>query len=210
MWGVGRFLIHQNTKSIKTKLSVPSCGCVSAHEALQLVHTVRAYSKTPSIQVQSRGRGLMLNLWRTAVTQWVCLSGVCSSQVLLCFICFRFGFMCASFQKVHQWSVRAQSVCVCVCVCVHSPQPSDLTLSSVDWRLFLAVPHDSRALLFLKAACWLAHSVTPLPGHEGLQHSHALFGEVVLSNNVLQGVEVTGNHQYRLYLVLTLEKSEQH
>lgn len=141
MWGVGPFLIHQNTKSIKTKLSVPSCGCVSAHKALQLVHTVRAYSKTPSIQVQSRGRGLMLNLWRTAVTQWVCLSGVCSSQVLLCFICFRFGFMCAGFQKVHQWSVRAQSVCVyvCVCVCVStvlSPQtwPSAVLTGGCFWR----------------------------------------------------------------------------
>lgn len=63
----------------------------------------------------------------------VCQSGVCTFQVLLCVICFK--------REVHRWFV-------CVCV-YHSPQPSDLTLCSVDWRLIRALPHDSRALLFL-------------------------------------------------------------
>lgn len=44
---------------------------------------------------------------------------------------------------------------------------------------------DGRPVYFVPARRWLAHSVMPLPGHEGLQHSHALFGEIVLSNHVL-------------------------
>lgn len=63
-------------------------------------------------------------------------------------------------------------------------------------------------ILYLQDVCWFAHSVTSLPGHEGLQHSHVLFGEVVLLNNVLQTVEVAGNHQHRLHLVLTLSSQE--
>lgn len=46
----------------------------------------------------------------------------------------------------------------------------------------------------------------PLPGHEGLQHCHALFGEVVLPNNMLQCLEVTRDHMHGLHLFLTLGK----
>lgn len=62
----------------------------------------------------------------------------------------------------------------------------------------------SSNLYFVPATWWLAHSLTPLPGHEGLQHSHALFGEIVLSDHMLQGLEVAGNHNHRLHLVLAL------
>lgn len=62
----------------------------------------------------------------------------------------------------------------------------------------------SSSVLYLGAACCFSHSVTSLPGHEGLQHSHTLFGEVILSNNVLQGLQVARHHQHRLHLVLTL------
>lgn len=49
---------------------------------------------------------------------------------------------------------------------------------------------------------------TPLPGHERLEHRHVLFGEVVLPNNVLQGVEVTRDDDHGLDLVLTLSGAE--
>lgn len=67
---------------------------------------------------------------------------------------------------------------------------------------------DGRPVYFVPARRWLAHSVTPLPGHEGLQHSHVLFGEIVLSNHVFQRLEVTWNNEHRLYLVLTLNSVE--
>lgn len=44
----------------------------------------------------------------------------------------------------------------------------------------------------------------PLPGHEGLQHCHTLFGEVVLPYNMFQCLEVTRDHMHRLHLFLTL------
>lgn len=51
-----------------------------------------------------------------------------------------------------------------------------------------------------------------LPGHEGMQHSHMLPGEIVLLHSVIQGQQMTGYHLHRLYLLLTLpgepEKSE--
>lgn len=48
-----------------------------------------------------------------------------------------------------------------------------------------------------------------LPGHEGLQDGHALFGKIVLADRMLYGVEVTGNHQHRLHFVLTLRAHRQ-
>lgn len=51
-----------------------------------------------------------------------------------------------SFCVQHSNKSIGGSLCVCVC----SPQPSGLTLCNVDWRLLLAGPHDSRALVFLR------------------------------------------------------------
>lgn len=48
----------------------------------------------------------------------------------------------------------------------------------------------------------------PLPGHESLQHSDVVLGEVVLAHNVLQGLQMTRHHMYRLHLVLTLNETE--
>lgn len=67
----------------------------------------------------------------------------------------------------------------------------------------------NNSVLYLEAAFWLAHSVTSLPGHEGLQHSHALFGEVVLSNDMLQSLEVAGDHNHRFHLILALKVEDQ-
>lgn len=85
-------------------------------------------------------------------------------------------------------------------------QFSGLTCSSVDLRMFLALLHDSRAWMCLRAT--LPPSLMPLPGHEGLQHGDVVLGEVVLTHNVLQGLQMTRYHTYRLHLVLTLEESQ--
>lgn len=64
-------------------------------------------------------------------------------------------------------------------------------------------------MYFVPGHCLLIGSFsTSLPGHEGLQHSHVLLGEVVLSNNVFQGMEVARDHEQGLDLVLTLSIAE--
>ena len=40
----------------------------------------------------------------------------------------------------------------------------------------------------------MSDPVRPLPGHEGLQHGHALPGEVVLTHHVLQGLQLARDH----------------
>lgn len=69
-------------------------------------------------------------------------------------------------------------------------------------------PADRRADVVFDTFNVPADSVTPLPGHEGLQHCHALFGKVVLPNNMLQCLEMTGDHMHRLHLFLTLRNQE--
>lgn len=49
---------------------------------------------------------------------------------------------------------------------------------------------------------------TPLPRHERLEHCHVFFGEVVLPNDVLQGMEMTRDDEHGLDLVLTLSSAE--
>lgn len=82
------------------------------------------------------------------------------------------------------------------------PQQELKQLCELDWG-----EKDRLCILYLRVAYWPIQ-FTPLPGHERLQHSHVLFGEIVLSHHVLQRLQVARNHAHRLHLVLALNTEE--
>lgn len=82
------------------------------------------------------------------------------------------------------------------------PQQELKQLCELDWG-----EKDRLCILYLRVAYWPIQ-FTPLPGHESLQHSHVLFGEIVLSHHVLQRLQVARNHAHRLHLVLALNTEE--
>lgn len=133
LWSVRPFLIHPYTKKVKLKVSVLSGSYLNIQKASTISHLQSFFYFIRHIQVMSEVQGK---------------KGF--SQVLLF---FTFVFVCAGFQR--PWMIS-------LCARVHSPQLWDRTLCSVDWRLFLAFPHDSKVLLFLRmtrADCTIIYPV---------------------------------------------------